>query len=87
MSWLFFLGYLAMILFLDSHAKRVLLQVRTNLDIFMASALSRSWQDLTCFSMFFEGALIFGSPGSLSGSDQPFLSSGQLELRSLLRSY
>ena len=45
-----FLGYLAKILFLDSHAK--ILQVRTNLDIFMVSSMSRSWQDLTIFSMF-----------------------------------
>ena len=45
-----FLGYIAKILFLDSHAK--ILQVRTNLDIFIVSSMSRSWQDLTRFSMF-----------------------------------
>ena len=50
MSWLIFLGNLGKILFLDTHAK--ILQVRTNFDIFMVSNISRSWQDLTTFSMF-----------------------------------
>ena len=51
MSWVIFLGYLAKILFFHSHAK--ILQIRTNLDIFMVSTMARSWQDLTRFSMFF----------------------------------
>ena len=49
-SWLIFLGNLAKILFLDTHAK--IMQVRTNLDISMASTVSRCWQDLPRFSMF-----------------------------------
>ena len=49
MSWLVFLGNLAKILFLDSHAKN--LQVRTYLDVFLVSTMARSWQDLPRFSM------------------------------------
>ena len=50
MSWLIFLGNLAKIMFLDSHAKN--LQVRTYLDVFLVSTMARSWQDLPRFSMF-----------------------------------
>ena len=50
MSWLIFLGNLAKIFFLESQAK--ILQDCTILDIFTVSTLSRSWQDLTRFSMF-----------------------------------
>ena len=50
MSWLIFLGNLAKILFLDSHAKN--LQVRTYLGVFLVSTMARSWQDLPRFSMF-----------------------------------
>ena len=50
MSWLIFLGNLAKILFLDSHAKN--LQVRTYLDVFLVSTMARSWQDLPRFIMF-----------------------------------
>ena len=50
MSWLIFLGNVAKILFLDSHAKN--LQVRTYLDVFLVRTMARSWQHLPRFSTF-----------------------------------
>ena len=49
MSWLIFPGNLAKMLFLDIHA--TIFQFRTNLDIFMVSTVSRSWQYLYRFNM------------------------------------
>ena len=51
-SWLsWFLKILkAKILFPENHAK--ILHICTNLDIFMGSTISSSWQDLPRFSMF-----------------------------------
>ena len=50
MSLLICLGNLTKMLFLDSHAMN--LQVRTYLDVFMASAMPRSLQDLPRLCMF-----------------------------------
>ena len=60
-----FLGYIVKILFLDSHAK--ILQVVANLDIFIESTMSVSWQDLPCFSKFFcQGVSNLDSLGTLA---------------------
>ena len=50
MAWLIFRGYLVKILVLDSHAN--VLQVWTNLDVFMVRTMSWSWHNLTRFGMF-----------------------------------
>ena len=62
MSWLIFLGNLAKILFLDSHAKN--LQVRTYLGVFLVSTMARSWQDLPRFSMFLSRCTKFRFTGN-----------------------
>ena len=64
MSWLIFLGNLAKILFLDSHAKN--LQVRTYLGVFLVSTMARSWQDLPRFSMFLPRCTKFRFTGKVN---------------------
>ena len=62
MSWLIFLGNLAKILFLDTHAK--ILQVRTYLDIILPCYMARSWQNFPRLSMFLIKAIKFHFTGS-----------------------
>ena len=50
MSWLIFPANFAKIMFLGSHAKN--LHVRTYLDVFLISAMARSWQDLPRFCTY-----------------------------------
>ena len=66
MSWLILLACLAKVLFLDTHAKT--LQVRTNFDIFMGRAMSRSWQDLPRFACFLSRCIKFRFTVSLGPS-------------------
>ena len=61
MSWLIFLGNLAKILFLDTHAK--ILQVRTYIDIILPCYMARSWQDFPRLSMFLIKAIKFHFTG------------------------
>ena len=63
MSWLVFLGNLAKILFLDSHAR--IIQVCTYLDVFLPCNMARSWQDFPCFIMFLIMAITFRFTGLL----------------------
>ena len=66
MSCLVFLGNLATILFLDSHAN--IIQVCTYLDVFLQCNMARSWQDFPCFIMFLVMAVRFCFTGELSTS-------------------
>ena len=50
MSWLIFLGKLAKIFLLDTHAK--MLQFRTHLDIILPCNMAKSWQDILWLIMF-----------------------------------
>ena len=71
MSWLVFLGNLAKIFFLDSHA--MIIPVRTYLDVFLPCNMARSWQYFPCFIMFLVMAIKFRFTGKhqFLSFDQP----------------